>query len=72
MLMAPESGYAIEGAAGGNDNGHGLDFRALVETGEWVSQVLGRRNESKAGRAYAAKWSREAEERRKGKEKSRL
>jgi hypothetical protein len=40
----------------------------LVETGVWVSQVLGRRNESKAGRAYAAKWRREKEE----KQKSRL
>jgi hydroxymethylglutaryl-CoA lyase len=62
VLMAPESGYVVEG------HEQGLDLRSLVETGEWVSQVLGRRNESKAGRAYAAKWRREKEE----KQKSRL
>jgi hydroxymethylglutaryl-CoA lyase len=33
----------------------GIDLDKLVETGQWISSVLGREPVSKAGRAIAAK-----------------
>lgn len=33
----------------------GIDLDKLVETGEWISGALGRRNESRVGRALAAR-----------------
>lgn len=33
----------------------GIDLEAVVETGQWISHVLGRRAESRAGNAIAAK-----------------
>lgn len=33
----------------------GIDLEKLVETGEWISNSLGRRNESRVGRAIAAR-----------------
>ena len=33
----------------------GIDLDKLVETGEWISEALGRRNESRVGRALAAR-----------------
>ena len=35
----------------------GIDMDKLVETGEWISEALGRRNESRVGRALAARMS---------------
>lgn len=37
--------------------GHGVDLRALVETGQWISAQLGHEYGSRAGKALAAKWS---------------
>lgn len=37
----------------------GIDLDKLVETGEWISNSLGRRNESRVGRALAARMSKE-------------
>ncbi|KAG8760352.1 hypothetical protein FRC14_003364 [Serendipita sp. 396] len=37
----------------------GVDLRKLVTTGQWISDKLGRRNESRAGRGWSARWSRE-------------
>lgn len=37
----------------------GVDLQKLVATGEWISEVLGRRNESRAGRGWSARWRRE-------------
>lgn len=33
----------------------GINLDKLVETGEWISEALGRRNESRVGRALAAR-----------------
>lgn len=33
----------------------GIDLDKLVKTGEWISEALGRRNESRVGRALAAR-----------------
>lgn len=33
----------------------GINLDKLVETGEWISDTLGRRNESRVGRALAAR-----------------
>lgn len=35
----------------------GIDLEKLVETGEWISNTLDRRNESRVGRALAARMS---------------
>jgi hydroxymethylglutaryl-CoA lyase len=35
----------------------GVDLRALIETGQWISAQLGRDYGSRAGKALAAKWS---------------
>lgn len=41
----------------------GVDLRGLVEIGEWISEKLARRNESRAGKGWAARWKREEERR---------
>ncbi len=33
----------------------GVDLQAIAETGDWISRLLGRRNESRAGRAVLAR-----------------
>ncbi|KAF8470372.1 aldolase [Gautieria morchelliformis] len=47
--------HALTGA--GYDTG--IDTDILVETGEWISQQVGRMNESRAGRAWLAKRQRQ-------------
>jgi hydroxymethylglutaryl-CoA lyase len=39
----------------------GLDLDRLVDTGQWISAQLGRRSQSRAGNALAARRQREAE-----------
>lgn len=51
MLYAlRSSGYRVSG-----------DLDALAEVGGWISSVLGRRNESRAGKAILARKEREKE-----------
>jgi len=35
----------------------GIDLDKLVDTGEWISRSLGRKNESRVGRAISARMS---------------
>jgi hydroxymethylglutaryl-CoA lyase len=37
----------------------GIDLRALVETGAWISQQIGRNYSSRAGKALATKWAKD-------------
>jgi hypothetical protein len=34
-------------------------MKELVQTGEWISEKLARRNESRAGRGWSARWKRQ-------------
>jgi len=47
--------HALQGA--GYDTG--VNLRGLVETGHWISERLGRENQSRAGRGWSARWKRE-------------
>lgn len=47
--------HALHGA--GYDTG--VDLKRLIGTGQWISGVLGRTNESRAGRGWSAYWERQ-------------
>jgi hypothetical protein len=47
--------HALHGA--GYDTG--VDLKQLVRTGQWISGVLGRTNESRTGRGWSAFWERQ-------------
>lgn len=47
--------HALHGA--GYDTG--VDLKQLVGTGQWISGVLGRTNESRTGRGWSAYWERQ-------------